>query len=117
MAGQGLCRLPGSALSLPGELPRALRGEAAGGRSPPGRAGSCCWWEAAAWGSLLTDPQHTHRAFHLLFIYLFHEDSQVRNFLLPFLFPALAGLGEGAERNGKGTVKFKHISKIPELFL
>ena len=25
--GQGLCRLPGSALSLPGELRRALRGE------------------------------------------------------------------------------------------
>ena len=31
--GQGLCRLPGSALSLPGELPRALRGDV--------------WWEGA----------------------------------------------------------------------
>ena len=29
----GLCRLPGSALSLPRELPTALRGEAVGGRS------------------------------------------------------------------------------------
>ena len=31
--GQGLCHLPGSALSLPGELPTALRGEAVGGRN------------------------------------------------------------------------------------
>ena len=44
--GQGLCHLPGSPLSLPGELPTALRGEAVGGRSDPrqdrtgqGRAG------------------------------------------------------------------------------
>ena len=33
--GQGLCRLPGSALSLPGELLTALWGEAVGGRSHP----------------------------------------------------------------------------------
>ena len=33
--GQGLCRLPGSALSLPGEIPTALWGEAVGGRSYP----------------------------------------------------------------------------------
>ena len=31
--GQGLCRLPGSALSLPGELPTGLWGEGVGGRS------------------------------------------------------------------------------------
>ena len=31
--GQGLCRLPGSALSLPGELPMTPWGEAVGGRS------------------------------------------------------------------------------------
>ena len=33
-AGQGLCRLPGSALSLPGELPRALRGDVWGEGAP-----------------------------------------------------------------------------------
>ena len=33
--GQGLCRLPGSALSLPGEIPTALWGEGVGGRSYP----------------------------------------------------------------------------------
>ena len=33
--GQGLCHLPGSALSLPGELPTALWGEGEGGRSSP----------------------------------------------------------------------------------
>ena len=32
--GQGLCRLPGSALSLPGELPRALRGDVWGEGDP-----------------------------------------------------------------------------------
>ena len=32
--GQGLCRLPGSALSLPGELPRALRGDVWGEGAP-----------------------------------------------------------------------------------
>ena len=36
--GQGLCRLPGSALSVPGELPRALRGDV-WGEGAPGRAG------------------------------------------------------------------------------
>ena len=49
--GQGLCRLPGSALhtqhsalSLPGDLPRALWGDV-GGKEPPagqGRAGAFC---------------------------------------------------------------------------
>ena len=38
--GQGLCRLPGSALSLPRELPRALRGDVWGEGAPrQGRAG------------------------------------------------------------------------------
>ena len=39
--GQGLCRLPGSAPSLPRELPTALQGEGVHGRSDPqhGRAG------------------------------------------------------------------------------
>ena len=32
----GLCRLPGSALSLPGELPRALRGDVWGKEPPAG---------------------------------------------------------------------------------
>ena len=32
---QGLCRLPGSALSLPGELPMTLWGEGMGRRSDP----------------------------------------------------------------------------------
>ena len=42
-AGQGLCRLPGSALSLPGELPRALRGDVWGEGAPrQGRAGAFC---------------------------------------------------------------------------
>ena len=41
--GQGLCRLPGSALSLPGELPRALRGDVWGEGAPrQGRAGAFC---------------------------------------------------------------------------
>ena len=32
--GQGLCHLPGSALSLPGELPRALQGDVWGEGAP-----------------------------------------------------------------------------------
>ena len=41
--GQGLCRLPGSALSLPGELPRALWGDVWGEGAPrQGRAGAFC---------------------------------------------------------------------------
>ena len=37
--GQGLCRLPGSALSLPGELPRALRGDVWGEGAARQRSG------------------------------------------------------------------------------
>ena len=43
--GQGLCRLTGSALSLPRERPSKLRGEPVGGS----RAGSLCCPEGAAW--------------------------------------------------------------------
>jgi len=66
--GQGLCRLPGSALSVPGELPRALRGdvwgEGAPGRAGQGRAGQGRAGQgpsadrAAAWGGGLTATLH-----------------------------------------------------------
>ena len=53
--GQGLCRLPGSALSPPRELPRALRGDVSG-EGAPSRAGQ---------GMGLLLPQLLHpRALH-----------------------------------------------------
>ena len=62
--GQGLCRLPGSALSLPGELPRALRGDGWGEGAPrQGRAGQGpSAATAAAWGRGITATLH-HRVF------------------------------------------------------
>ena len=60
--GQGLCRLPGSALSLPGELPRALRGDV-WGEGTPRRAGQGpSAATAAAWGRGITATLH-HRMF------------------------------------------------------
>ena len=47
---QGLCCLPGSALSLHRELPMTVWGERVGERNVPwkGRAGCCCCRERAA---------------------------------------------------------------------
>ena len=63
--GQGLCRLPGSALSLPGELPTVLWGEGVGGRSSPcqGRVllllRGCCMGQGCS--QLQITPGHWQR--------------------------------------------------------
>ena len=55
--GHGLCRLPGSALSLPGELPRALRGDVWGeGAHLAGQGPSAA--TAAAWRRGITATLH-----------------------------------------------------------
>ena len=54
--GQGLCRLPGSALSLPGELPTALWGEAVGGRGDSQQEAK----KVLHGSGLLTAPDHPH---------------------------------------------------------
>ena len=60
--GQGLCRLPGSALSLPGELPRVLRGDVWGEGAPrQGRAGAFCC-HSCCLGQWITDTLQ-HRVF------------------------------------------------------
>ena len=48
--GQGLCRLPGSALSLPGELPTALWGEAVWGRRDPRQGRVLLLWRGCCVG-------------------------------------------------------------------
>ena len=52
--GQGLCRLPGSALSLPGELPTVLWGEAVGGRGDSQQEAK----KVLNGSGLLTAPDH-----------------------------------------------------------
>ncbi len=102
--GQGLCRLPGSALSLPGELPRALRGDV--------------WGEGAPWqGRGLLLPQLLPGA----------GGSQLR--CTPECFQGQFARGETkqgfffyilreGERTGgkilKGAKKYEHISENPE---
>ena len=54
--GQGLCRLPGSALSLHGELPTALWGEAVGGRGDSQQEAK----KVLHGSGLLTAPDHPH---------------------------------------------------------
>ena len=88
--GQGLCRLPGSALSLPGELPTALWGEGVGGRSDPwqSRAGSFCSQEGSG---LLTAPAHPQG----ISKGLFQEEGVGRGYLerkvLPLVFNLMLG--------------------------
>ena len=61
--GQGLCRLPGSALSCPGSCPGRCR-ETCGGKEPPGTAGQGRAGQgpsaatAAAWGRGITATLH-----------------------------------------------------------
>ena len=99
----GLCRLPGSALSLPGELPRALRGDVWGKEPPagfvlpqllPGAGGSQlhCTTECCK-GAL-------------------QEESQGRDFPFPVL---REGIRIGG-RNLKGVVNFQHSSETPKYF-
>ena len=75
--GQGFSRLPGSALSLPGELPTALWGEAVGGRSDP-RQGRVLLLHGSG---LLTAPDHAQSISEGSF----HEYGHGRGFLLESL--------------------------------
>ena len=107
--GQGLCRLPGSALSLPGELPRALRGDVWGEGAPrQGRAGafychSCC----------LGQGDHSCTASQSVSKSLLQEERQGRD----FLFSVLKEGERLGVRNLKGDVNYEHISENPELYL
>ena len=104
--GQGLCRLPGSALSLPGELPRALRGDVWGEGAPrQGRAGAFCCHSCC-----LGQGDHSYTAHENVSKCTLQEES--RDF--PF---AVFGEGERVgSRKLKGAVKFDHSSETPELF-
>ena len=116
--GQGLCRLPGSALSLPGELPRALRGDVWGegaprhgragqGRAGQGRAGAFCCHSCC-----LGQGDHSYAAPQNVSKDTLYEERQGRDF--PFLF---LREGEGVvDRILKGAVKYEHISENPELY-
>ena len=120
--GQGLCRLPGSALSCPGSCPGRC-GETCGGKEPPGTAGqgragqgragqgragafcchSCCLGQG---DHSYTAPQGVSKG-------TLQEERQGRDF--PFLF-----LREGervVDRILKGAVKYEHISENPELYI
>ena len=61
--GKGLCRLPGSALSLPGELPRVLQGEAVGGRSDPQQGRVLLLLRGCCMGQGCSELQLTPRIF------------------------------------------------------
>ena len=74
--GQGLCRLPGSALSLPGELPRALRGDVWGEGAPrQGRAGAFCCNSCC-----LGQGDHSYTAPQNVFKGTLQEESQGMDF-------------------------------------
>ena len=107
--GQGLCRLPGSALSLPGELPRALRGDVWGEGAPrQGRAGAFCCHSCC-----LGQGTHSYAAPLSVSKSTLQEQRQGRDFLFTVLKE-----GEGVEgRNLKGAVKYDHSSETPELHL
>ena len=63
--GQGLCRLPGSALSLPRELPTMLQGEAAVGRCDSWQGRVLLQWRGCCMGQscsqLAITPGHLQR--------------------------------------------------------
>ena len=101
MPGQGLCRLPGSALSLPGEQPRALRGDVWGEGAPrQGRAGafcchSCCLGQG---GHSYAAPQNVSKG-------TLYEERQGRDC-------RLSNLRDGKKtggRNLKGAVNSREI--------
>ena len=99
--GQGLCRLPGSALSLPGELPRALRGDVWGEGAPrQGRAGafcchSCCLGQG---GHSYAAPQNVSKD-------TLYEERQGRD----CLFSNLRDGKKTGGRNLKGAVNSREI--------
>ena len=79
--GQGLCRLPGSALSLPGELPRALRGDVWGEGAPrQGRAGAFCCHSCC-----LGQGDHSCTASQSVSKSSLQEERQGRDFLFSVL--------------------------------
>jgi len=107
--GQGLCRLPGSALSLPGELPRALRGDVLGEGAPrQGRAGAFCCHSCC-----LGQGDHSNAAPLSVSKSTLQEQRQGRD----FLFTVLKGGERVGGRNLKGAVKYDHSSENPELYL
>ena len=80
--GQGLCRLPGSALSLPGELPTALWGEAMGRRygwkeQPLSGQGPSTVERALHGSGLLTAPDHPTTLAEAAF----QEEGQAKGYL------------------------------------
>ena len=102
--GQGHCRLPGSALSLPGELPRALWGDMWGEGAPQqGRGLLLPQLLPGAGGSQL---RCTPECFHGQFAR--GETKQGFFFYI---------LREGERTGGKilkGAIKYEHISENPE---
>jgi len=107
--GQGLCRLPGSALSLPGELPRALRGDMWGEGAPrQGRAGAFCCHSCC-----LCQGDHGCTASQSVSKSSLQEERQGRD----FLFSVLKEGERLGGRNLKGDVNYEHISENPELYL
>ena len=104
--GQGLCRLPGSALSLPGELPRALRGDVWGEGAPrQGRAGAFCCHSCC-----LGQGDHSYAAPQNVSKDTLYEERQGRDCLLSNLRDEKKTGG----RNLKGAVNFEHTSETPE---
>ena len=105
--GQGLCRLPGSALSLPGELPRVLRGVVRGEGAPrQGRGLLLPQLLPGAGGSLLRCipecfQMHTVR----------EETRQGRSFSCCLVRE------KDWRQKTKGTVDCEQISETPNLFL
>ena len=86
--GQGLCRLPGSALSLPGELPRALWRDVRGEGAPrQGRAGAFCCHSCC-----LGQRDHSYTALQSLSKSTLQEERQGRDFSFISL-----GKGKGLE--------------------
>ena len=98
--GQGLCRLPGSALSLPGELPRALRGDVWGEGAPrQGRGLLLPQLLPGAGGSQLRCTPECFQG-HL------QEARKGRDFLFPT---------QWKKERRQNSKSFEGISEIPEL--
>ena len=105
--GQGLCRLPGSALSLPGELPRALRGDVWGEGAPrQGRAGAFCCHSCC-----LGQGDHSYTAPQNVSKCTLQEEST------DFPFAVFREGERVGGRNLKGDVNYEHISENPQLYL
>jgi len=105
--GQGLCRLPGSALSLPGELPRALRGDVWGEGAPrQGRGLLLPQLLPGAGGSQL------HCITECFQMHTVREETRQG-----LSFSYCQGREKDWRQKTKGTVNSEHITETPNLFL